>query len=652
MQMAEIELVNDPDPDILTLEVNVQTGSVRLANNSDDTVPFDAYRIRSTSGALNFANWSGGTSLSNNGGQSLHDLNLPGFPRGNGTGNGWEEALVGSSDFDLTELYLGSGGVGVSQLGTEQGITMNNVFRTAGAHDLTFEYRSFGQNVRGFVEYVGAPMGVPGDYNGNNVVDTADYILWRNGGPLQNEVDTPGVVNAADYTAWRARFGNTSGSGSGSAVPEPSAALLALLAPSLLLIGSRTLKSRAPSNVGQFEIEASRLRRSTMSHGARKNHFLTLAVVAFGCMVAAGIASASTLDRNYQFQGNANDSAGSADNLTENGGPTYVNVQALGRPGATAGELGLQLNAASSQYLNGLGLGSPAEGAPIGSPTYPTNRWMAVWARPDSEHRRAQEVVSDTFQFGLFITPTGTWGHTYGSAAQAPANLGDDFNTNANVAFNGWTHLMQRTFGNGGVAVYINGVAMSRFNAGYTASTIAVTPAPNLNMYVGAGSGGATNFFTGQIDNLKLGIYGNNTAQGGQDWTDFNLGVDNDYIANLNLVNGDVNGDGFVNGTGTGPAATDDVSFFIAHWLNERRVNGFVIGDLTSRTTLGDLNYDGRTSLADWNILRNCARVRRKPGFGGFARWCSRAFNIHNGYVGDSVLGIHPATRLSVTFVR
>ncbi len=75
-------------------------------------------------------------------------------------------------------------------------------------------------------------VGVPGDYNGNGVVDAADYVLWRNGGPLQNEVDTPGTVNAADYTEWCARFGNTSGSGSlvGSAVPEPAWAVLMLAA--------------------------------------------------------------------------------------------------------------------------------------------------------------------------------------------------------------------------------------------------------------------------------------------------------------------------------------------------------------------------------------------------------------------------------------
>ncbi|MCC7085371.1 MAG: lamin tail domain-containing protein [Pirellulales bacterium] len=76
-----------------------------------------------------------------------------------------------------------------------------------------------------------APAGVPGDYNNNGVVDAADYVLWRNGGPLQNEVSTIGSVTAEDYTAWRARFGNTSGSGSvqtAAAVPEPGTFLLVL----------------------------------------------------------------------------------------------------------------------------------------------------------------------------------------------------------------------------------------------------------------------------------------------------------------------------------------------------------------------------------------------------------------------------------------
>jgi hypothetical protein len=83
-----------------------------------------------------------------------------------------------------------------------------------------------------FQLYDSVIVGVPGDYNNNGVVDMADYVLWRNGGPLQNEVNTPGTVDASDYDAWRARFGNTSGSGSsvhGAAVPEPGSVILLIL---------------------------------------------------------------------------------------------------------------------------------------------------------------------------------------------------------------------------------------------------------------------------------------------------------------------------------------------------------------------------------------------------------------------------------------
>jgi hypothetical protein len=80
--------------------------------------------------------------------------------------------------------------------------------------------------------------GVPGDYNDNGTVDAADYVAWRKGGTLANEVDEPGTVNAADYTEWRARFGNPAASGFGSsAVPEPSGC--SLLALALCMLGFR-----------------------------------------------------------------------------------------------------------------------------------------------------------------------------------------------------------------------------------------------------------------------------------------------------------------------------------------------------------------------------------------------------------------------------
>ncbi|HEX3599739.1 MAG TPA: PEP-CTERM sorting domain-containing protein, partial [Lacipirellulaceae bacterium] len=90
--------------------------------------------------------------------------------------------------------------------------------------------------------------GVPGDYNGNGVVDAADYVLWRSGGPLQNEIDAPGTVNAADYTAWRSKFGNTSGAGagvgSGSVVPEPATLGLFLMS-AIAFFSRRSVSSRA-----------------------------------------------------------------------------------------------------------------------------------------------------------------------------------------------------------------------------------------------------------------------------------------------------------------------------------------------------------------------------------------------------------------------
>jgi hypothetical protein len=69
---------------------------------------------------------------------------------------------------------------------------------------------------------MGSLPGVPGDFNGNNVVDAADYVLWRNGGPLMND-PTQGV-QPEDFAFWRSRFGNTSAGGSfaADAVPEPT----------------------------------------------------------------------------------------------------------------------------------------------------------------------------------------------------------------------------------------------------------------------------------------------------------------------------------------------------------------------------------------------------------------------------------------------
>jgi hypothetical protein len=81
-------------------------------------------------------------------------------------------------------------------------------------------------------------VGLGGDYNDDGAVDAADYVIWRKGGPLLNEVDVPGAINETDYDAWQTRFGTTAPGGGGSAdgqVPEPGGlAMILLLAATIL----------------------------------------------------------------------------------------------------------------------------------------------------------------------------------------------------------------------------------------------------------------------------------------------------------------------------------------------------------------------------------------------------------------------------------
>jgi arabinogalactan endo-1,4-beta-galactosidase len=86
-----------------------------------------------------------------------------------------------------------------------------------------------------FEQFLDATL--PGDYNTDGLVDSADYIIWRktlgsttdlraNG---DNTGSSTGVIDQADYNFWKAHFGNSlpAGAGSGqSTVPEPLAILL------------------------------------------------------------------------------------------------------------------------------------------------------------------------------------------------------------------------------------------------------------------------------------------------------------------------------------------------------------------------------------------------------------------------------------------
>ncbi|MEN1681288.1 MAG: hypothetical protein AAGJ46_17000, partial [Planctomycetota bacterium] len=85
--------------------------------------------------------------------------------------------------------------------------------------------------VRG-LSIAGAPLG--GDYNGDGVVDAADYTIWRDSvgasaGTLPNDIDG-GIIGVDQYLTWRTNFGYQSGPAPAAVVPEPASLLFVLAA--------------------------------------------------------------------------------------------------------------------------------------------------------------------------------------------------------------------------------------------------------------------------------------------------------------------------------------------------------------------------------------------------------------------------------------
>ena len=83
---------------------------------------------------------------------------------------------------------------------------------------------------------------LPGDFNDNQVVDAADYVVWQDNlgaadeAALHGNGDGMNGVDQGDYVLWSANFGSTGGGGANGeslaafAVPEAATAVGLLLA--------------------------------------------------------------------------------------------------------------------------------------------------------------------------------------------------------------------------------------------------------------------------------------------------------------------------------------------------------------------------------------------------------------------------------------
>jgi hypothetical protein len=106
----------------------------------------------------------------------------------------------------------------------------------------TFKYRLGVDNLEPIIFLDGLVVGgamlptLPGDFNGDGSVDTADYTIWADnytgsggtgGTPSTGDANGDGAVDTADYTIWADNY--TGSSVSVGAVPEPGTATLLLL---------------------------------------------------------------------------------------------------------------------------------------------------------------------------------------------------------------------------------------------------------------------------------------------------------------------------------------------------------------------------------------------------------------------------------------
>jgi hypothetical protein len=86
---------------------------------------------------------------------------------------------------------------------------------------------------------------IAGDYNGDGVVNGADYNYWRSTygsvNSLAADGNNDGVVDMADYVVWREHAGGA-GVGSEATVPEPGLATLVIFGAGMMFFGFRRVR--------------------------------------------------------------------------------------------------------------------------------------------------------------------------------------------------------------------------------------------------------------------------------------------------------------------------------------------------------------------------------------------------------------------------
>jgi hypothetical protein len=186
----------------------------------------DLYRIASVGGALNQTGWN-----------SLSDQDIDTI--GSEAGQSWDES-GGSNEFGLGEIFLDGSSTLAPGGSYDLGDAFDpSVFGSGNAGDLEFFIVDpLNERLPGRVEYVTGPGVLPGDLNGDNLVNFGDlspFVLALTDVPAYDAMfpdlaatrvdrcDTSGdsMCNFGDLSPFVAIL--TGGSSRASAVPEPAA---------------------------------------------------------------------------------------------------------------------------------------------------------------------------------------------------------------------------------------------------------------------------------------------------------------------------------------------------------------------------------------------------------------------------------------------